>query len=139
MIPQCDTLAYQVIGCAMEVYKTLGSGLLESVYQKAMVRELAYNGIYAEEEVPINVSYRGENLGVGFRMDILVEDIIILELKSVSKLEDIHYKQLLNYLILTDKPLGYLINFNVTNFVIGHGYDKIRNLRYNKSIPDWVI
>ena len=72
-------------------------------------------------------------------MDILVEDIIILELKSVSKLEDIHYKQLLNYLILTDKPLGYLINFNVTNFVIGHGYDKIRNLRYNKSIPDWVI
>ena len=72
-------------------------------------------------------------------MDILVDDIIILELKSVAKLEDIHYKQLLNYLLLTDKPLGYLINFNVPSFTLGQGYDKIRNLRYSKPIPDWVI
>lgn len=123
----------------MEVYKRLGPGLLESVYQKAMMRELANCDIPAEAEVPINVLYRGENLGVGFRMDILVDDIIILELKSVAKLEDIHYKQLLNYLLLTDKPLGYLINFNVSNFTIGQGYDKIRNLRYTKPIPDWII
>lgn len=123
----------------MEVYKTLGPGLLESVYQKALMKELYYCGIAAEAEVPIKVNYRGEDLGVGFRMDILVEDFIILELKSVARLEDIHYKQLLNYLLLTDKPLGYLINFNVTNFAIGHGYDKIRNLRYNKPIPDWLI
>ena len=87
MTPKDDTLAYQVIGCAMEVYKNLGPGLL----------------------------------------------------KSVAKLEDIHYKQLLNYLLLADKPLGYLINFNVPNFTLGQGYDKIRNLRYNKPIPDWVI
>lgn len=139
MTPKEDSLAYQVIGCAMEVYKRLGPGLLESVYQKAMMRELANCDIPAEAEVPINVLYRGENLGVGFRMDILVDDIIILELKSVAKLEDIHYKQLLNYLLLTDKPLGYLINFNVSNFTIGQGYDKIRNLRYTKPIPDWII
>jgi len=134
-----DTLAYQIIGCAMEVYKTLGPGLLESVYQKALLKELEYNEIRAEAEVPINVIYHGEDLGIGFRMDILVEDTIILELKSVAKLEDIHYKQLLNYLLLTDKPIGYLINFNVPNFTMGQGYDRIRNLRYNKPIPDWVI
>ena len=134
-----DTLAYQVIGCAMEVYKELGPGLLESVYQKALLKELDYCGIPAEAEVPINVNYRGEDLGVGFRMDILVDNIIVLELKSIAKLEDIHYKQLLNYLLLTDKPLGYLINFNVQDFTLGQGYDKVRNLRYNKPIPDWVI
>jgi GxxExxY protein len=96
-------------------------------------------GYPAEAEVPINILYRGDDLGVGFRMDILVDDIIILELKSVAKLEDIHYKQLLNYLLLTDKPLGYIINFNVSNFTLGQGYDKIRNMRYTKPIPDWLI
>lgn len=134
-----DTLAYQVIGCAMEVYKVLGPGLLESVYQKALLRELEYNEIHAEAEVPIEVLYRGENLGVGFRMDVLVEETIILELKSVAKLEDIHYKQLLNYLLLTDKPFGYIINFNVPDFTIGKGYDRVRNLHYHKPIPDWII
>lgn len=139
MTPKEDTLAYQVIGCAMEVYKNLGPGLLESVYQKALMKELSYWDIPAEAEVPIDVLYRGDDLGIGFRMDILVDDIIILELKSVAKLEEIHYKQLLNYLLLTDKPLGYLINFNVTNFTLGQGYDKIRNLRYTKPISDWLI
>ena len=139
MTPKENTLAYQIIGCAMEVYKNLGPGLLESVYQKALLKELDYCGIPAEPEVPIPVYYRGIDLGVGFRMDILVDNLIILEIKSVSKLEDIHYKQLLNYLLLTDKPIGYLINFNVTNFTIGQGYDKIRNLRYTKPIPNWVI
>jgi len=139
MTQKHETLAYRIIGCAMDVYKALGPGLLESVYQKAMIKEMEYYGILVESEVPINVLYRGEDLGVGFRMDILVEDIIILELKSVNKLEDIHYKQLLNYLLLTDKPLGYLINFNVPNFTLGKGYDKVRNLHYNKPIPDWVI
>lgn len=139
MTPKEDTLAYQIIGCAMEVYKNLGPGLLESVYQRAMMKELEYWDIPAEAEVPINILYRGDDLGVGFRMDILVDDIIILELKSVAKLEDIHYKQLLNYLLLTDKPLGYIINFNVSNFTLGQGYDKIRNIRYTKPIPDWLI
>ena len=123
----------------MEVYKTLGPGLLESVYQKALLKELDYNGIEAAVEVPVDVYYRGEKLDAAFRMDILIENILVLELKSVSKLEDIHYKQLLNYLILADKPIGYLINFNVPNFILGTGYDKIRNLRYNHPLPDWII
>ena len=139
MTPKENTLAYQIIGCAMNVYKALGPGLLESVYQKAMIKELDYCDISSQAEVPINVNYRGEDLGIGFRMDILVENTIILELKSVATLENIHYKQLLNYLLLTDKPLGYIINFNVSNFTLGQGYDKIRNLRYSKPIPDWVI
>lgn len=134
-----NTLAYQTIGCAMEVYKTLGPGLLESVYQKALLKELDYNGIEAAVEVPVDVYYRGEKLDAAFRMDILIENILVLELKSVSKLEDIHYKQLLNYLILADKPIGYIINFNVPNFILGTGYDKIRNLRYNHPLPDWII
>lgn len=133
-----NSLAYQTIGCAIEVYKALGPGLLESVYQKALMKELEYCGIGAEAEVPVDIYYRYEKLDAAFRMDILVEDILVLELKSVSKLEDIHYKQLLNYLILADKPMGYLINFNVSNFSLGMGYERIRNLRYDHPIPDWL-
>lgn len=133
-----DSLAYQTIGCAIDVYKALGPGLLESVYQKALMKELEYCGIGAEAEVPVDVYYRDEKLDAAFRMDILVEDILVLELKSVSKLEDIHYKQLLNYLILAEKPMGYLINFNVPNFSLGIGYERIRNLRYTHPIPDWL-
>lgn len=80
-------LAYTIIGCAMNVYQKLGPGLLESVYQKALMIELDNACLLCEEEVPINAAYDGNNLGLGFRMDILVEDTIILELKSVSQLE----------------------------------------------------
>ena len=73
-----NQISYQIRGAIYDVYKVLGPGLLESVYQKALMKELAYNEIQAEAEVPIDVSYRGENLGVGFRMDILVEDILVL-------------------------------------------------------------
>ena len=130
MILRDDTLAYQVIGCAMDVYKALGPGLLESVYQKALLKELEYNEIHAEAEVTIDVFYRGENLGVGFRMDILVEKTIILELKSVSQLEKVYFKQLQTYLKLADKPLGYLINFNSDDFCIGKAIHKIINTNF---------
>lgn len=140
-IDYCDkknTLAYKVIGCAMKVYSTLGAGLLESVYRKAMLVELRRQDIKAETEVPINVEYCGEDLGLGFRIDILVENIMILELKSVAALENIHYKQISNYLNLTNKPIGYLINFNVDNFVMGKGYDRIKNFNYTEDIPKWL-
>ncbi len=132
------TLAYKTIGCAMKVYSKLGPGLLESVYQKAMLIELDNQGIEAESEVPIDVTYDGVDLGLGFRMDIVVEDILILELKSVSAFESIHYKQLSNYLHLTNMPLGYLINFNVDDFVVGKGFEKVKNLRYKGDIPEWL-
>ena len=132
------TLAYRTIGCAMKVYSKLGPGLLESVYQKALLIELDKQGIGAESEVPIEATCDGVDLGLGFRMDVLVEDILILELKSVSAFESIHYKQLSNYLHLTNLPLGYLINFNVDDFVVGKGFEKVKNLRYQGDIPEWL-
>ena len=131
-------MAYRTIGCAMKVYTKLGPGLLESVYQKALLVELDKQGIGAESEVPIEVTYDGVDLGLGFRMDVLVEDILILELKSVSAFESIHYKQLSNYLHLANLPLGYLINFNVDDFVVGKGFEKVKNLRYQGEIPEWL-
>ena len=133
-----DTLAYKVIGCAMNVHSKLGSGLLESVYKKALLLELERQDIKAESEVPINVTYYGEDLGLGFRMDVLVENILVLELKSITTFETIHYKQLNNYLHLANKPLGYLINFNVEEFVVGKGFEKIRNFQYKDKIPEWL-
>lgn len=114
-----DTLSYKVIGCAMEVYKTLGPGLLESVYQKALMKELEINGIYAESEVSIDIVYKGCNVGEGLRIDILVEDKLIVELKSVEELHPVHYKQLTSYLKLTGKRVGLLINFNVDDLMEG--------------------
>ena len=78
-------LAYEIIGCAMRVHQNLGPGLLESVYQKALLIELDEACLEFEEEVPIDVLYNGNNLGIGFRIDILVENTVILELKSVSQ------------------------------------------------------
>ena len=117
----------------MRVHQNLGPGLLESVYQKALLIELDNACLEFEEEVPIDVLYNGNNLGIGFRIDILVENTVILELKSVSQLEKVHYKQLQTYLSLANKPFGYLINFNSVDFSIGNGIHKITNLKYNRG------
>lgn len=114
-----NSLSYKVIGCAIEVYKTLGPGLLESIYEKALMKELKLKGLKAENQVPVEINYKGENLGEGLRMDILVEDSLVIELKSVDELKPVHYKQLLTYLNLTSKKVGLLINFNVNNLMDG--------------------
>lgn len=114
-----DPLSYKVIGCALEVYKILGPGLLESIYEKALLQELAANGVEARNQVPVKINYKGEDLGDGLRMDILVEDKLIIELKSVEELSPVHYKQLLTYLKLTGKRVGLLINFNVEDLMDG--------------------
>ena len=114
-----DSLSYKVIGCAMEVYKTLGPGLLESVYQKALMKELEINNIYAESEVSVDIVYKGCNVGEGLRIDILVEDQLIIEIKSVEELHRVHYKQLTSYLKLTGKKVGLLINFNEADLMDG--------------------
>ena len=114
-----DDLSYRVIGCALEVYKTLGPGLLESVYEKALVIELTNKGIKAERQVPVNIFYKGVELGEGLRIDILVEDSLVVELKSVDTLNKVHYKQLLTYLKITNKRVGLLINFNESNLIDG--------------------
>lgn len=111
-----DPLSYKIIGCAMEVYNTLGPGLLESAYEKALIHELQINGLSVSSQVPVEMSYKGINLGEGLRLDLLIEDSLIVELKSVEELKPIHYKQLLTYLKLTNKHTGLLINFNVSDF-----------------------
>ena len=112
---ELNKLTYTIRGCIFEVYKTLGPGLLDPVYRKAMMQELKLQGLQARQEVVIPVIYKGVNLGFNYRMDILVEDSIIVELKSVEKLHPVFFKQLTNYLKLTHKPLGLLVNFNCTD------------------------
>lgn len=105
-------ISYEIIGCAYEVHRTLGPGLLESVYQKALVQELKLRGFKVKSEVNIEINYKGVNVGSDLRLDIIVNDTIIIELKSVETILPIHKKQLLTYLRLTNLQLGLLINFN---------------------------
>ena len=110
---ELNQLSSVVIKAAIKIHKELGPGLLESVYKLCMVIELKKVGIKVQSEVPIQVYYLGEKIpGEGFRMDLLVEDTIIVELKSVERVKPVHKKQLLTYLRLASKPLGLLINFN---------------------------
>lgn len=128
-----EELAYTVIGCVIKVYNNLGPGLLESVYQNALMIELDNALLKAEKEVPIEIEYEGSNLDVGFRIDILVENKIVLELKSVSQLEKVHFKQLRTYLKLTNMPLGYLINFNSDSLRIGHEIHRLTNNQHTEE------
>ena len=114
-----DELSYKVIGCAMEVHKILGPGLLEHVYERALAHELGLNGLSVKTQVDVEVNYKDLSLGNGLKMDILVNDELIVELKSVEELKPIHHKQLLTYLRLTGKRVGILVNFNVDSLKDG--------------------
>ena len=106
-------LSHRVIGSAIEVHRHLGPGLLESTYQQCLARELHLSGIPFKLEYPLPVDYKGIHLDCGYRIDVLIEDAIILELKSVTQLKPIHEAQLLTYMKLTHIKQGFLINFNV--------------------------
>ncbi len=112
-----NDISYLIRGAAFEVFKTLGPGLLESVYEKALVFELISKNLHVQTQVGIPVMYKGQDLYLGFRMDILVEDKVIIEVKSVELLHDVHKKQPLTYLKLADKKLGILINFNTDSLL----------------------
>jgi GxxExxY protein len=123
-----NNLSSRIIKAAVAVHKELGPGLLESVYQRGLAMELRKMGLRIECEVPVKVFYRGEMItDEGFRIDILVEDTIIVELKSVEEIRDVHKKQLLTYLRLARKPLGLLINFNVS--LVTNGISRIINTK----------
>lgn len=107
-----DELSGKILGACFKVHTALGMGLLERVYQVALAYELRKQGFLVETEVPVPVIYDGVRLEVGFRLDILVERRIILEMKAVEALHPHHKMQLLNYLKLTKLPLGLLLNFN---------------------------
>ncbi|MFZ4599554.1 MAG: GxxExxY protein [Terrimicrobiaceae bacterium] len=106
-------LSHRVIGCAIEVHRTLGPGLLESTYEQCLAQELKLQGISFSLQYPLPVEYKGLRLDCGYRVDILVDNQIILELKSVEHLLGIHEAQLLTYMKLAGIRQGFLINFNV--------------------------
>ena len=106
-------LTSQIIGAAIEVHKALGPGLLESTYEECLCHELDLRQIHYERQKPFPVEYKGVKLDCGYRVDLLVEDQVIIELKSVDSLQPIHDAQLLTYLKLADLKVGLLINFNV--------------------------
>jgi GxxExxY protein len=114
-----DDLSYAVIGAAIEVHRHLGPGLLESTYQQCLARELRLNHIDFKMEYPLPVEYKGIRLDCGYRIDMFVEDVMILELKSSNRLKAIHEAQLLSYMKLAQVDHGFLINFNVD--VLKHG------------------
>jgi len=120
-----DEISFQVVGAAIEVHRTLGLGLLESIYEAALAQELTARGMRVEKQKAVPVSYKGSDLGLGFRLDLLVNDSVVAEIKAVEKLLPVHHVQLLSYLKLTGKRLGLLINFNVA--VMKSGIKRVVN------------
>ena len=112
-----NDVAYKIVGGAIEVHKQLGPGLLESVYQKCLCEELRFRGLQVQTEVLVPVVYRKVRLSTGRRLDLLVEDLIIVELKAVETMIPLYTAQLLSYLKLASKPKGLLINFQCENIV----------------------
>ncbi len=108
-------IGYKVVGCAIEVHKQLGPGLLESVYQPCIIEEIRGLNLKVDSEIWVPVNYKGKNLGGKLKLDFLVEDLIIVELKAVETMIPLYQAQLLSYLKLADKPKGLLINFHTEN------------------------
>ena len=114
-----------VLDSAMVVHRTLGSGLLESVYSKALALEIKSRGLDVEVEVPVDIFYKGEALGLGFRADLIVGGKVLVELKSVEVMLPVHRKQVLTYLKAKDVKLGLLINFGAP--LLKDGFERIAN------------
>lgn len=106
-------LTHKIIGCAMEVHKLLGPGLLESAYEECLVYELINAGLLIERQKVVPVIYKEIKLECGYRIDILVENTVVVELKTVEAFNDVHEAQVLTYMKFAMKPVGLLINFNV--------------------------
>jgi GxxExxY protein len=120
-----NELSGVVIGAAIEVHKALGPGLLESVYQRCLMKELYLRGMRVEPEAPVVVEYKGDVITEAYRVDLLVENTLIVELKAVDQLTPVHKAQLLTYLRLMKKKLGLLINFN--ELVVKNGIKRVIN------------
>ncbi len=120
-----NDISYIIRGAIYKVYKELGPGLLESIYEAALKFQLAKDGLDVKTQVPIDVVYCGYKLPMSFRLDMLVQDKVIVELKSVENMREVYSKQLLSYLKMTDLHLGILVNFNVND--INNGIFRIVN------------
>jgi len=115
-----DKLTGKVIGCAIEVHRNLGPGLLESAYERCLSFELLVNNIHHHIQKELSIKYKNTDLDCGYRIDLLIEDKLIVELKSVEKILPIHEAQLLTYMKLANISTGLLINFNVPLLKVGH-------------------
>ena len=122
-----NDISYLIRGAIFKIYNSLGPGLLESVYEAILIHELKKMGLEVKSQVALPVIYEGEKLDIGFRIDILVNDLVIIEIKSVEQIADVHHKQVLTYLKLSGKKLGILVNFNSEN-ISNSIYRKVNNL-----------
>lgn len=120
-----NELSRIVFDCALKVHQSLGPGLLESAYEECLFYELKKIGLITEKQKPLPLIYEEVKLDIGYRLDILVENKLIIEIKSVEALNDVHFAQLLTYLKLTNCKLGLLINFNVS--LIKNGIKRVVN------------
>ena len=109
---ELNALTYKVIGLAIEVHRNLGPGLLESAYQACLIYELKKANLKVEKELPLPIQYKEIKLEQGYRIDLLIENKLVIELKTVEEFTTVHYSQILTYLKLGQYPLGLLINFN---------------------------
>lgn len=122
---QYNYLSKQILDSSIEVHRTMGPGLLESVYEECLLEELRSRGIFCEQQVYLPLIYKGKELNKDFRLDILVENEIIIEIKAVEYLQAVHEAQIISYLKLADKKLGFLINFNVS--LLKEGFKRFVN------------
>jgi len=111
---EINQITEKIIGCAIEVHKFLGPGLLESAYEECLVFELQNAGLNVERQKPVTVIYKEIKLDCGYRIDILVEKTVVIELKTVDDFKPVHEAQILTYMKFAEKKIGLLINFNVT-------------------------
>ncbi len=114
-----ESLGYKVLGLAIEVHKHLGPGLLERTYERCLIEELESNKINYQKQLPLVLRYKGKVLDEGFRLDLVIENQIIIELKCVDTIAPIHLAQILTYLKLSGMSLGYIINFNTKTLMKG--------------------
>ena len=128
MPPDVNQLTQKIIGAAIQVHRELGPGLLESAYQGCLEFELRERGLLVEPQVAVPLTYRGHNLGTGYRLDLLVERAVVIEVKSVEKIEPVHLAQVLSYLRLSGHKIGLLMNFNV-KWLVDQGLKRLINGR----------
>jgi len=110
-----NSISYKIVGCAIEVHKQLGPGLLESVYETCFRDELISQGLKVERQIPVPIIYKGKDLGTNLVLDLVVNDLVIVEIKAVELMIPVYKAQLLSYLKFTGKPKGLLINFHCNN------------------------
>ena len=126
-----NKLTEQIIGCSIKVHRSLGPGLLESAYQECLFFELKKAGLFVEKEKPLPLVYEEVKLDCGYRIDLLVEKQIVIEIKSIEALNDVHTAQVLTYLKLSSCRIGLLINFNVTQLT--NGIKRLYNKYYSEN------